>query len=103
MTSSPSASHKTAGPSPGNRTETVLSSFLLLAVVGFLLLFLADARQDDTLASIGRVLHWAAGTGILATTAVTRTVLRRWASGFDWILAAMWILLTILTWANGEL
>ncbi|MFF0503378.1 MULTISPECIES: hypothetical protein [Streptomyces] len=94
---------KVAAPSPGNRTETFFGVFLLMAFVGFLFLFVSDARQNDTLVTVGRVLHWAAGAGIVATIAVTRAALRRWTSGFDWIFAAMWIALTILMWVNGDL
>ncbi|MFF1380008.1 hypothetical protein [Streptomyces sp. NPDC058308] len=91
------------GSSPGNRTETVIGTLLLTAFVGFLFLFVEDARNNDALATTGRVLHWAAGAGIAVTIIITRTVLRRWTSGFDWIFAAMWALLTILTWMNGDL
>ncbi len=91
------------GSSPGNRTETVIGTLLLTAFVGFLCLFVEDVRHNDALAATGRVLHWAGGAGIIATIIITRTVLRRWKSGFDWIFAAMWTLLTILTWMNGDL
>ncbi|WJV48597.1 hypothetical protein [Streptomyces flavofungini] len=101
--SSPPPPGETAGPSPGNRTETVFSAFLFVAFAGFLCLFVADARHNDALADIGRVLHWASGVGILATIALTRTALRSWRSGFDWIFAAVWIALTVLTWVNGDL
>ncbi|MFE2291307.1 hypothetical protein [Streptomyces sp. NPDC059452] len=91
------------GPSPGNRTETVIGLSLLVTVVGRLLLLVADFRDDDSLAEIGRVLHWAGGVGIAATIVITRTVLRRWASGFDWIFAVMWIGVTFLASINGNL
>ncbi|MDK1472522.1 hypothetical protein QNO07_03615 [Streptomyces sp. 549] len=104
MTSSePPSPSAPAELSPGNRTETAFGSVLLFAVIGFLLLFVADARGNDTLAAVGRLLHWAAGAGVLVIVAVTRTALRRWTSGFDWIFAAMWIVLTIPMWLNGDL
>ncbi|MEW2525393.1 hypothetical protein [Streptomyces sp. NPDC047071] len=103
MPSSPPTPHETAATSPGNRTETVLGTLLLIAFVGFLFLFVADARHDDTLATVGRALHWASGAGTLVTIVLSRTVLRRWRSGFDWIFAALWCVRTILMCLNGEL
>ncbi|MEU9708441.1 hypothetical protein AB0E21_07475 [Streptomyces sp. NPDC047967] len=74
-----------------------------MAFTGFLLLFASGVRQSDSLVTVGRLLHWAAGAGVAAAIVVTRTVLCRWRSGFDWIFAAMWIALTILMRVNGEL
>ncbi|QEV57517.1 hypothetical protein CP982_01230 [Streptomyces spectabilis] len=89
--------------SPQHRTETVLAALLFVAFVGFLCLFVADARHNDTLATVGLALHWASGAGTLATIALSRTVLRRWRSGFDWIFAALWCVRTVLIFLNGEL
>jgi len=101
--SSPPSPGKPTGLSPGNRTESVLSAFLLVHFAGFLCLFVADARHNGALADVGRVLHWASGAGILATILLTRIALRSWRSGFDWIFAALWIVLTVVTWARGGL
>ncbi|MFJ1594449.1 hypothetical protein ACIOD0_30020 [Kitasatospora albolonga] len=101
--SQPADRDAAGGPSPRNRTETVIGSALLVTVVGRLLLLVADVRDDDFLAEIGRVLHWAGGVGIAATIVITRTVLRRWTSGFDWIFAVMWIGVTFLASVNGSL
>ncbi|MFI1965793.1 hypothetical protein ACH429_17075 [Streptomyces pathocidini] len=101
--SSPPPPNRPTELSPGNRTETVLSAFLLIHFAGFLYLFVADARHSGTLADIGQVLHWASGVGVLATIILTRIALPSWRSGFDWIFAALWTALTVLTWANGGL
>lgn len=103
MASSRSHHPDKVGPSTGNRAETLIGTFLITAFACFLLLIVADTRDNGTLTMIGRVLYWAAGAGIAVTIVITRTALRCHTSGFDWIFAAVWIVLTIMAWFNGHL
>ncbi|WP_162929347.1 hypothetical protein [Streptomyces sp. YIM 130001] len=77
--------------------------FLLVTVIGFLFLLVGGARGDAGVVSIGRILHWTGGAGAVITIAMTRTLLRGWRSGFDWILLAPLAVLTLFGWLNGDL